>query len=398
MQRGHAASYVQEANDNEAVPFMHTPWTFEQQEGPAALGPELEDEDVYGAPSDDEMDHPSRTQRIHSPHNNLYPQCVGLNEDDVPLGSRTSLDIHAAHERIIQQEKQAQSDKTLMILEGKVSPKKPSDLPQRSRTMPHRLRHEPQMYGSDFSTNMASGLPSSSESAAGVPLRKMQSLQRSATSVRKMGSRWKLIDSRVASPLADVRGPKALTDKAVMEPQMEDVTMAMAKLSATHPVPISQPSIPPLRVFIHNVQKYTMVPMVDNAMVVTVLHQALAQNGISPITNTFDGWALYDVIPEWGLERPLREYERIKDIVRARGRDAGFFLMKLYDRPDLLRTDSIPPFSSVLGGSVLIRLEQGKWCKKWLELREHSLFIAKDEKVRATLLTYRVNQRDVSVR
>ncbi|WFD27738.1 hypothetical protein MNAN1_002743 [Malassezia nana] len=176
------------------------------------------------------------------------------------------------------------------------------------------------------------------------------------------------------------RDARALSDKAALEAQMSDMTLAMAHMPSLGAPSSSHSAVLPLRVFLHNVQKYVMVPMVEHAVVVTVLHQALALNGLAPRTNPFEGWALFDVIPECGLERPLREYERIDDIVHARGRSSGYFLLKLYDRPDLLRADSIPPFSGVLGGSILLRLDSGKWCKKWLELREHSLFIAKDEK------------------
>lgn len=381
MQRGRAAPVLQLLTDNENVPLTNTPLNMDQPDDSFVPGPELDDEDVYGVPSDDEMYYSTLAQPILSSRVSTQPRPTSMNEDDVPLGSRASLDICAAHERIIQQEKQAQSDKTLKILEGKASPKKINVAPQRSRSIPHRRRNHPQIYAPKLSYNNASTHPPSSDATVDVPLGKLRSLQRSATHVRKMESQWKLADSHIASPSTDVHGTKILTDKTGTETQMRDVTMAMSHLSATRIVPNSFSSVPPLRVFLQNVQKYTMVPMVENATVITVLHQALVQNGISSLKNTFDEWVLYDVIPEWGLERPLREYERIDDIVRARGRDAGFFLIKLYNRPDLLRTDSIPPFSSVLCGPVSIRLEQGKWCKKWLELREHSLFIAKDAKV-----------------
>lgn len=347
----------------------------------SAPSDELEDEEVYGAPSDDEPDTHApcaRTpQKIHSSQRSYKI------EDDIPLGSHASLDIRAAHERIIRQEKQAQSDKTLKILEGKLTPRQ-SHGPRRSHTMPHRRQREPPSAFESVS-NPTTSHPSAADIYADSTKRH-HPLQRSATTVKKKESHWKLTDSHTTS--VNQRDPKALADKTALEAQMRDVTMAMAHMPPLGASSSSHSTVPPLRVFFHNVQKYVMVPMVEHAVVMTVLHQALTLNGLAPRTNTFDGWALFDVIPECGLERPLREYERIDDIVHARGqRSSGYFLLKLYDRPDLLRADSIPPFSSVLGGSIFIRLDGGKWYKKWLELREHSLFIAKDEKVRSFTYT-----------
>lgn len=393
MQRGRNAADLQDASSSEVSALMSSSWASDVPERPLGSSHEQDDEDVYGAPSEDEMDHTTHSHAKQASKNPFRPSSADVNEDDVPLGSRASLDIRAAHERIIQQEKQAQSNKTLRILEGKASPKKAHQIPLRSQTLPRRWRHGPQAYASERPNHNASHQPSSSDPSTEATSRKMYPLQRSVTGVKKKGSLWNMADPRSRTSSADTHANKIVTDKAALESQMREVTMAMAQLSSNRSVPQPQPSLPPLRVFFQNVQKYTMVPMVDNAMVITVLHHALAQNGIAPHSNTFDTWALYDVIPEWGLERPLREYERIEDIVRARGRDSGYFLIKPFDRYDLLRTDSIPPFSSVLGGSVSILLEQGKWCKKWLELREHSLYIAKDEKVRPHLLTCRANQK-----
>lgn len=67
----------------------------------------------------------------------------------------------------------------------------------------------------------------------------------------------------------------------------------------------------------------------------------------------------------------------------ARDADAGYFLAKVSEWAPLLRADNTPSCSAALGGWVSIQSEPRKWSRRWLELREHALFAASSESVRA---------------
>lgn len=99
-----------------------------------------------------------------------------------------------------------------------------------------------------------------------------------------------------------------------------------------------------------------------------------------PYLMCFLTWELVRLF--FNAERPVREYERVRDVISSRGHDAGFFLVKMTEWPTLLRPEHTPSYSATLGGWVSIQSEPRKWMKKWLELREHALFTASSESVR----------------
>lgn len=89
-------------------------------------------------------------------------------------------------------------------------------------------------------------------------------------------------------------------------------------------------------------------------------------------------WVVWDVSPRWGVERPLREYERISDTQATRADGADYFLLRRTELASVLSARSVPPQSPVLAGWVHVyTYAKAKWNRKWLELRDHGLYVAK---------------------
>ncbi|WFD30631.1 hypothetical protein MSPP1_001652 [Malassezia sp. CBS 17886] len=343
------------------VPAHYSPHTLD-----ADAFPDTVDSDVYGVPSDDERETgPVSRSDAHAKRTSL-----GVHEDDVPLGQRSAALVHA-HERIIQHEKKAQNEKTLMILEGRHQPRVGADV-RRAGSLASLPRAR---------------VPPSPVQAIGPP-GVGSTLLRAKTSVR-------------AGPTAPVRSAKPRRAPQWAEGGGERVDVgSCAPAHAVGQEPGSNPSVhvrtpaaaltsPPLRapaprathrIFVGSLQRYTVVTLPADALVLQVTQQAQVQMGLGPCGERELAWALHDVLPDAGLaERPLREFERVDDVVAARGASAAYFLLKPTEAPALLQASAVPSSSALLGGWVSVQVDGRKWTRTWLELREHCVWTAKSE-------------------
>ncbi|CAO1628175.1 unnamed protein product [Parajaminaea phylloscopi] len=134
------------------------------------------------------------------------------------------------------------------------------------------------------------------------------------------------------------------------------------------------------RVYIVTRQRYSQCEVPALARARDLVLDVIDRETVQPIPGR-GGWTLFDVSPTYGIERPLREYELISDITAARPDDTSdFFLLKQTELAPYASIRAVPSFSPALAGWVYIRDKRGKWSKRWLELREHSLFHAKSDK------------------
>lgn len=295
---------------------------------------------------------------------------ITTDDDDTPLATLTTSNIHAAHERIIQHDREVQNKMALRILEGRASVRDAQVSVRRSGTMP-----AVQSRKSKASLDRLRAVAQDGS----LPLtRHKTSLQRSTTAPKLRTDHD--ANAGITSSVARLHiQPDSLS---VLPTGMSD--------SRVHarPNPFQSSGMAPpyetmatLRVFVLSMQRYTMVHMTEQTLALHLLQSIQAHIQLPPCSDPFQDWAVFDVLPDLGLERPLREYERISDVLAARANDKGYFIVKMAEWPSLLRADAVPHFSAVLGGFVSVLVEQRKWTRKWLELREHSLFLAKSENV-----------------
>ena len=334
------------------------------------------DDEHYGCPSDGEEGLGDEIE----PNCNSYSSTISKRDDDQPLADEESVDVLAAHDRIIRHEKARQNNVALMILEGKVPASNQSQSIQRSRSMPHRRKQGTRVQRAERSPKPPTypGLQRSRPSTLEPKIQSTSSLMQanmSSSAGIATGSRRAVtapIQTRnITDTSYDVNTPHLGWDK-----QMKSVQAAMAKMNIQSPSQgVAQNA---MRIFLQTTQKYLVVPMHEKTVVWNALQYIFAQGGVPTSMGAHNNWAIFDVLPDLSLERPLREYERLYEVSRARGSNTGFFLVKMVDWPELLRAASIPSFSSILGGFVSIQAEDG-WTRRWLELREHAIFVAKSE-------------------
>ncbi|GAA6058748.1 hypothetical protein JCM10212_003436 [Sporobolomyces blumeae] len=92
------------------------------------------------------------------------------------------------------------------------------------------------------------------------------------------------------------------------------------------------------------------------------------------------GWALWEVWTSMGLERPIREYELVNDVLKTfEGDSAAFVLRRAALWPVLSSHARLHP-ATTKNGAVQLELKKGKWSKRFLELKDGTLSYSKSEK------------------
>jgi len=147
-------------------------------------------------------------------------------------------------------------------------------------------------------------------------------------------------------------------------------------------VPHARPSRPAgreHRVFIDSHLRHITVAVSATTVVREVVEGARAQGLLSSGSDAQGGFALWEICRALGVERPLREFEVVADVVKSWDGEANILIIKRsFLWPVLASSLRAQPAPSK-SGWVQVELRPGKWAKKWLELRDASLTAAKGE-------------------
>lgn len=97
-------------------------------------------------------------------------------------------------------------------------------------------------------------------------------------------------------------------------------------------------------------------------------------------------------------ERPLREYEFVSEVAENRAsQSSDYFLLRPTELASYLSIRSVPTSSPALAGYVYLQDRKKKWSKRWLELRDHSLYHGKSEKGKDQELLCHTSSFDVYI-
>lgn len=141
----------------------------------------------------------------------------------------------------------------------------------------------------------------------------------------------------------------------------------------TVPVQVTQQ-----RVFIGDMQRYNVVEIEDGTSAGEVVSMLDSQGSLKGWIGSGE-WMIWEVAHDFGMERPIRHYERLSDVQASWNKDklVNMFVARLTTLGPLLARSAIPSSSPVHAGYVEWEVKRGKWSKRWLQLREHSLWISK---------------------
>ncbi|KAH8114720.1 hypothetical protein DFH11DRAFT_1688808 [Phellopilus nigrolimitatus] len=90
-------------------------------------------------------------------------------------------------------------------------------------------------------------------------------------------------------------------------------------------------------------------------------------------------WMLYEVCHDLGMERPIRSFELVNDVSGSWPKEKTMNCFMAKRSPLGLSLANIPPSIPKCNGYVDYEYKKGKWNKRWLELREHGLWLSKRE-------------------
>ncbi|CCO29135.1 hypothetical protein BN14_03139 [Rhizoctonia solani AG-1 IB] len=145
-----------------------------------------------------------------------------------------------------------------------------------------------------------------------------------------------------------------------------------------------EPYVPPVveqRIYIGDRQRFIVVDIgAPDTTAGDVLEMA-KQRGELDIDET-GSWQLWEQSNECGMERPVRDFELITDVLKAWNPEkrVNMLIIRFSSFCSLLKPENIPSSSPLMAGWVMWISRPGKWSKRWLELREHGLFACKNEK------------------
>ncbi|KIJ62609.1 hypothetical protein HYDPIDRAFT_30209 [Hydnomerulius pinastri MD-312] len=135
-------------------------------------------------------------------------------------------------------------------------------------------------------------------------------------------------------------------------------------------VPVTQQ-----RIFIGDMQRFNMVEITPATNAGDVIDIVAGQG----MLDRSGSWMLFELAQDYGMERPIRDYELLADVSASWNKDKmlNAFVIKPTPLARILARSAMPTSSPTHRGWVEWESKRGKWSKRWMELREHSLWLSK---------------------
>ncbi|KAF9054884.1 hypothetical protein BJ165DRAFT_1337506 [Panaeolus papilionaceus] len=150
-----------------------------------------------------------------------------------------------------------------------------------------------------------------------------------------------------------------------------------------------------MRFFVFNLQQFNMVhvgPGTTAGDVVDMLQSEGALTGWAGI----GGWMVWEIAQDFGMERPVRSFELISEVQASwlKEKTVNYFLVRMTPLAVPLSRQAIPSSSPTHSGYVEWEVKRGKWSKRWMMLKEHSLWISKRDNGRDEVLVCSLSNFD----
>ncbi|KAF8965985.1 hypothetical protein BDZ97DRAFT_1658265 [Flammula alnicola] len=132
------------------------------------------------------------------------------------------------------------------------------------------------------------------------------------------------------------------------------------------------------RVFVGNLQQFNTVEIGPTTTAGDVITMMDSEGALVGWAGT-GGWMVFEVAQDFGMERPIRSYELLADVQSSwlKDKTVNYFILKLTPLAVPLARSAIPSSSPTHSGYVEWEAKKGKWSKRWVQLREHSLWLSK---------------------
>ncbi|KAJ3922390.1 hypothetical protein F5877DRAFT_33871 [Lentinula edodes] len=141
------------------------------------------------------------------------------------------------------------------------------------------------------------------------------------------------------------------------------------------------------RVFIGDRQRFVVVEISSSTSAGEVVRMVEAQGAFKEWRGS-GGWMLFEIAQDFGMERPIRSFELLSDVEASWNKDklVNVFLLKLTPLASILSRSALPSSSPTHSGYVEWESKRGKWNKRYLMLKEHSLWLSKRDNGRDEIM------------
>ncbi|KZT32887.1 hypothetical protein SISSUDRAFT_1054935 [Sistotremastrum suecicum HHB10207 ss-3] len=136
-----------------------------------------------------------------------------------------------------------------------------------------------------------------------------------------------------------------------------------------------------MRIFIGDRQRFVTVEITPTTRAKDVLEMVEARGELIGEENKPGGYMLWELANDFGMERPIRSFELPSEIYASWNTEkrVNAFMIKKTPLAVLLTRSAIPGVAPLYSGYVEWESKRGKWSKRWMELREHSLSLSKKD-------------------
>ncbi|KAG8745861.1 hypothetical protein FRC10_006888 [Ceratobasidium sp. 414] len=207
------------------------------------------------------------------------------------------------------------------------------------------------------------------------------SLSRSGTAYRNRGGS-KTDDEGESSRFQrsrSIRDPGSARPPMPPMPPIESIPMSARRPSQQEST--AAPLVVEQRIYIGDRQKFIVIDVGSPGLTAKDVIDVAKQRGELDVPGT-GGWQLWEQSNECGMERPVRDFEFVNDVLKAWNPEkrVNVLIIRRSQLCGLLKPENIPSSSPTMSGWVMWAAKPGKWSKRWLELKEHSLFVCKSDK------------------
>lgn len=170
---------------------------------------------------------------------------------------------------------------------------------------------------------------------------------------------------------------------SMQRPPVPPLPSAEVSISAS----VGRGSVTQQRVFIGDKQRFNIVEIGPSTNAGDVIEMVEAQGSLKGWVGSGD-WMVWEIAQDFGMERPVRSFELLVDIQSSWNKDRmlNTFVIRLTPLAAPLSRSAIPSASPTYAGYVDWESKRGKWTKRWLQLREHNLYLAKRDNGRDEVL------------
>ncbi|KIK94045.1 hypothetical protein PAXRUDRAFT_478498 [Paxillus rubicundulus Ve08.2h10] len=180
-------------------------------------------------------------------------------------------------------------------------------------------------------------------------------------------------DGRRPRPSID-RESEVAVQRVVQRPPMPPLPTPEVR-SGLPQQPMPRAAVVQQRIFVGDMQRFNMVEITPATNAGDVIDLVASQG----MLDRSGSWMLFELAQDYGMERPIRDYELLADVSASWNKDKllNAFVIKPTPLARILSRPAVPTSSPTHRGWVEWESKRGKWSKRWVELREHGLWLSK---------------------